>query len=327
MKHELGAQSIVSVVAPVFNEAESIEEFVEEAHEALAGLDIPGSFELILCNDGSRDGTAEKLDHLAARYPGEVTVIHLARNFGQAAAICAGLDSARGDAVILMDADMQDDPGAFVSFLDKWKEGYDVVYAVRASRQERGPARLLFWLFYRLLAWMAKIDLPADAGNFALMDRRVVESLRAFPERNLYFPGLRAWVGFRQTGVRVPRRARYDRKACVGRGSRVGLRGKWTLAMNAVFSFSYVPLFVFRIAGVASVGLAIALVAYALVAKLITGTAITAWASQLVAICFFGGVNLFGVGVIGEYIARIYDEVKGRPRYIVSRIARSGPDP
>lgn len=320
MKRELGSDSTLSVVAPVFNEAGIVEPFIEEVRGALQQLDFPGRFEIVVVDDGSSDGTGKKLDELAERYPGEITVIHLARNFGQAPAVRAGLDHAQGDAVILMDADMQDDPAAFGAFLEKWKEGFDVVYAVRASRQDRGVVRLLSWFFYRLLAWMANIDLPTDAGTFALMDRRVVESLRSLPERNQYIPGLRAWVGFRQTGVPVARRARYDRK------TRVGVRGLWTLAMNAIFSFSYVPMFVFRIAGVLSLMLAALLVLYALWAKLLTDAAVVAWASQLTAISFFSGINLFGIGVLGEYIARIYDEVKGRPLYIVSRVTRGEAD-
>ncbi len=174
-------------------------------------------------------------------------------------------------------------------------------------------SRGAFWLFYRLLAWIADTKFPMDAGNFGLMDRRVVEQLKKLPERNRYLPGLRAWVGFRQTGVPVARRARYDK------APRVGLRGLWTLGMNAVFSFSYVPLFVFRIAGVLSIGCSMLLVAY-MVARWLTGHPLEAWSSILIATSFLGGINLLGVGLLGEYIARIYDEVKCRPAYVVDRV-------
>lgn len=304
---------LLSVVAPAYNEVSGIAGFIAEVREHIAALNIPGSSEIVLVDDGSTDGTAALLDGLAARHPGEIRVVHLARNFGHGPAVAAGLDHARGDAVILMDADYQDDPAAFGALLDKWRDGYDVVYAERASRQEHPLSRGVFWLFYRIFAWMADMNLPRDAGNFGLMDRRVVAQLARFPERNRYLPGLRAWVGFRQTGVAVARRARYDRAA------RVGLRGLWTLGMNAIFSFSYVPLFVFRIAGVASIGISMVLVAYALYKKL-SGYDLGAWSSILIATSFLGGINLFGVGLLGEYIARIYDEVKCRPIYVVDRV-------
>lgn len=304
----------LSVVAPVYNEAEGITGFVAEVRERLAALEQPGRCELVLVNDGSTDGSAELLDRLAAEFPGEIRVVHLARNFGHGPAVAAGLDHAEGDVVILMDADYQDDPAAFAPLLEKWREGFDVVYVERASRQENPVSRGIFWLFYRVFDWIADTKSPMDAGNFGLMDRRVVAQLTQLPERNRYLPGLRAWVGFRQTGVSVPRRARYDSS------TRVGLRGLWTLGMNAVFSFSYVPLFVFRIAGVSSIGLSVVLVLYALGNKLM-GHDLGASSSILIATSFLGGINLFGVGLLGEYIARIYDEVKCRPVYVVDRVA------
>lgn len=304
----------LSVVAPVYNEAEGIAGFVAEVRERLAALEQPGRCELVLVNDGSTDGSGELLDRLAAEFPGEIRVVHLARNFGHGPAVAAGLDHAEGDVVILMDADYQDDPAAFAPLLEKWREGFDVVYVERASRQENPVSRGIFWLFYRVFDWIADTKSPMDAGNFGLMDRRVVAQLTQLPERNRYLPGLRAWVGFRQTGVSVPRRARYDSS------TRVGLRGLWTLGMNAVFSFSYVPLFVFRIAGVSSIGLSVVLVLYALGNKLM-GHDLGASSSILIATSFLGGINLFGVGLLGEYIARIYDEVKCRPVYVVDRVA------
>jgi len=303
----------LSVVAPVFNEATGVDRFVEEVREALGGLDLNGRWELVLVDDGSTDGTAERLDAIAGTYADDTLVLHLSRNFGHAAAVLAGLEHASGAATIVMDADLQDDPAAFPAFLAKWREGYDVVYAVRAARRESRLTRALFWAFYRVLSWTANTPLPHDAGSYALMSRRVVEAICRMKERNRYLPGLRAWVGFRQTGIRVARRGRYDRR------SRVGLRGLWKLAMDAVFSFSYVPIFVFRVLGAVSMLIAVGLMGYALFQKLITGTAVKAWASQFIAIAFFGGINLFGLGVLGEYIARIYDEVKGRPTYVLDR--------
>lgn len=308
-----GPEFLLSIVAPVYNEAEGIEGFVREVREHAAALECGGRVELVLVNDGSNDGTAAILDQLAASDPGAIRVVHLARNFGHGAAVAAGLDHARGNAVILMDADFQDDPAAFAPLLERWKAGYDVVYVERASRQENPLARGVFWLFYRVFKWVAATQSPLDAGTFGLMDRRVVDQLGKLPERNRYLPGLRAWVGFRQTGVPIPRRARYDRH------TRVGLRGLWTLGMNAIFSFSYVPLFVFRIAGVLSMLLSLVLIAIAIYLHLSRNN-VGPWPAILAATSFLGGINLFGIGLLGEYIARIYDEVKCRPVYVVDRV-------
>lgn len=305
-------QPRVSVVAPVHNECENLAAFVEEVIAALADYD----HELILVNDGSTDGSDTVLDALATEYPGTVTAIHLSRNFGMEAAIGAGLEATTGDAVIVLDADMQDDPAAFASFIEAWRDGADVVYAVRSSREESWLRRVLFWGFYRILGWIANVDLPLDASNFALMDRQVVDQLCALPERNRFLRGLRAWAGFRQVGVPVARRKRAHG------ATRLGLRGQWKLAMNAIFAFSYVPLFVFRLAGAASLLLSAGLILWALYYKVVVGLEIRAWASQLITTSFFGGINLLGIGVIGEYVARIHDEVKGRPNHIVQRITR-----
>lgn len=318
MAREVASDALLSVVAPVYNEIDNIEPFVKEVRDSLERLDVPKRHEIVLVNDGSTDGSAEKLDEIAAEHKDAIQVVHLARNFGHAAAVCAGLDHASGDAVILMDSDMQDDPQAFALFVQKWREGHDVVYALRTSRHESILSRLLFWLFYRSLRWVAHIEIPRNAGNFALMDRRALKVLNSLPERNRYLPGLRAYIGLHQAGVPVPRRARYDKMP------RVGLSGLWKLAMNAYFSFSYVPLSVFRILGLANIALSMLLILYAMYHKLVTGLAVKMWASLFIPVCFFGGVNILAIGIIGEYVARIYDEVKQRPIYIVDRITKHG---
>lgn len=311
----------LSIIAPVFNERENIRPFVDEVIAALESLDLEGPHEIILVNDGSQDGSDEVLDACEREHPDLVRTLHLSRNFGMESAIMAGLDHARGEGIVIMDSDMQDDPAAFGDFVEKWREGYEVVYAVRSRRQESALRRALFWGFYRALAWTANIDLPVDAGNFALIDRSVADTLRAMPERNRYLRGLRAWAGFRQTGVPVARRARYDK------ATRMGLRGQWKLANNAIFAFSYVPLFVFRIAGTAALLLSIVLILWALAYKLLIGLEIKAWASVIIATSFLGGINLFGIGIIGEYVARIHDEVKGRPNYVLRRHGREKAPP
>lgn len=302
-----------SIVAPVYNEAKFIEKFVDEIISVLASLNILDATEIILVNDGSNDGSAEKIDALVEKYPGLVFGIHLARNFGAPSAITAGIFHSSGDALIIMDSDGQDDPSAFEQFLNLWIKGYDVVYAIRKSRKEGWLFKSLAWLFYRILSFSSQISIPLDAGNYSLLDRKVVEALKLCPERNRYLPGLRSWVGFKQTGIEIERRARYDKK------NRVGFRGLWTLAMNAFFSFSYVPIFLFRIAGIISLFLCLGLILFALYHKLFTGLAVTAWASQLITTSFFGGINLLGIGLLGEYIARIYDEVKQRPIYVCAK--------
>jgi len=311
---ELGPGSIISVVAPFYNEVKGIEAFVKELEAEFEKIGYGEQHELILVNDGSTDGSDQELDRIVEDHTGNIKVVHLSRNFGHASAVYAGLEQASGEVIILMDSDMQDDPACFDLFLQKWREGYGVVYSKRSSRQESAPVRFLFWLFYRILLLMSDTYIPPDAGNFALMDRRVVKIMLSLPEKNIYVPGLRAWVGFKQIGVSVPRRQRYDNSA------RTGLKGKWNLAINAIFSFSYLPLIIFRVLGIMALIVSLALASYVFYHKLISGLAVTAWASNLITVTFFGGLNLFGIGIIGEYISRIYNEVRGRPKYIIDCI-------
>jgi len=312
---DLDPDSIITVVAPFYNEVKNIKTFVEELENEFERIGFADQHELILVNDGSTDGSDRELERIITEHPGKIKVIHLSRNFGHASAIYAGLKNACGEAIILMDSDLQDDPRCFDLFLQKWREGYDVVYSKRSSRQENALLRFLFWLFYRILLMMSDIYMPPDAGNFALMDKRVVNILLSLPEKNIYVPGLRAWVGFKQIGISVPRRLRYDNSP------RTNLKAKWKLAFNAIYSFSFLPLIIFRVFGILALIVSLLLASFTLYHRLITGLAVKAWASNLITITFFGGLNLFGIGIIGEYISRIYDEVRGRPKYIVDRIA------
>jgi len=240
-------------------------------------------------------------------------VLHLSRNFGQQAAVQAGLIHAAGDAVIVMDADLQDDPEALHRFFERWREGYDVVYALRVARQESAVKRFLFAGFYRLLGRITRPSIPEDAGNFGLVDRVVARTIAQVPDRDRYFPGLRSWAGFSQIGVHVARGARYDARP------RVSLGGLWRLAKTAIFSFSSVPLTIFYAIFVLSALTFVSVGGFALYHKLVTGRAIPGWTSTIMTACFFGALNALGIGILGEYISRIYDQVRGRPVFVIAR--------
>jgi glycosyltransferase involved in cell wall biosynthesis len=304
------ASALVSIVLPVYNEAQILPRLYGQLRQTLEKIGC--RFEIVFVNDGSRDGSSQALDQLAAA-DGRVQVVHLSRNFGHQAAVHAGLSLAGGDAVVVMDSDLQDDPAALVDFVAAWQAGHDVVYAVRFARKEPAWKRGLFASFYRLLNAVSSTPMPNDAGNFCLLDRSVVEALLALPERDRYFPGLRQWVGFKQTGVRVERQARYDDQP------RVSLWGLVRLAKTALFSFSSAPLAMFY--GIAALSLAVcgAFTTYTLYHKCITGLAIPGWASLLIVSSFFGALNALAIGILGEYVVRIYDEVRRRPSFLVAR--------
>jgi dolichol-phosphate mannosyltransferase len=306
----LSGPVLVSVVLPVYNERDVVATLAQAVARSVsaAGAD----WELIFVNDGSADGSAAALDELAAGDP-KVRVVHLSRNFGHQAAVQAGLDHAGGDAVVVMDADMQDDPAGIGRFVDKWREGYDVVYAIRTGRKEAAPKRFLFHAFYRLLNLLVKVPMPADAGNFGLVDRRVAREIVALRDRDRYFAGLRNWVGFRQVGVEVERGSRYDS------APRVSLFGLFLVAKSAIFSFSTVPLAIFYLIGSLSMAVFVGLAGYALYHKLFTGLAIPGWASTTMITSFFGAMNALGIAVLGEYVARIYEQVRAHPLYLVDR--------
>jgi dolichol-phosphate mannosyltransferase len=307
---------LLSVVTPVYNESEGIEEFLRGVRGVIDSLALNSRAEIVLVDDGSTDGSAEKLDVLAASSNGLIRVVHLSRNFGFCAASSAALRHSKGDVVILMDSDMQDDPSVFAEFLEKWREGCDVVYAVRTHRKDSSIVRALTWSFYRALRFTSSLPLPLDAGTFALMDRRVVDEINALPERNRYLPGLRCWIGFRQIGVSVERKSRRHGPP------RMTLRRLWDMGMMAFFSFSFMPLFVFRLMGIAALfvaGIALCLCLVLWGAGAITGC----WAAVLSLVAFLGGVNLFGVTIVCEYIGIVLDEVRQRPLYVVRRSSDS----
>lgn len=298
-----------SIVIPIFNESATLMELWQQLRTTLDQLD--GSAEIIFVDDGSVDQSARIVKELADRDP-EVRLVQLSRNFGHQCALAAGIDHTQGDAVILMDGDLQDSPSAIVSFVERWREGYDVVYAIRRKRKEFILKRIAFRLFYRLLNYLSGLALPLDAGIFSLMDRKVVNALRSMPERNRYFSGLRAYAGFKQTGIIVERGPRYSGEP------RVTLSKLFKLAFDGIFSFSVIPL---RIT--VYVGLLCALVSFALgltglYFKFVLGHSFLDWAQGLTTTFFMGGIQLVFLGILGEYIGRIYDEVKQRPYYLVS---------
>jgi dolichol-phosphate mannosyltransferase len=308
---------LLSVVLPVYNEAGALPVLAARIAEVIDSCGV--RYEIVFVDDGSRDESPEVLDQLAAACP-RIRVIHLSRNFGQQAAVQAGLAHASGEAVVLMDSDMQDAPEAIPQFLAQWRQGYEVVYAVRSQRKESFVKRFLFAAFHRLMSAVASVPIPADAGIFGLVDRRVARQIVALGEADRYFPGLRSWVGFRQKGVVVERLARYDRRP------RVSWGGLFRLGKTAMFSFSSLPLRVFHAIGLAAAAVFVGLGGYSLFCKLFTDLAIPGWTSHILTGSFFGALNALGISILGEYVIRIYDQVRGRPPYVVDRTVNCEPD-
>ncbi len=307
----------VSVAAPLFNEEETLPELLRRVGDVLAGLP-GGPHQIVLVDDGSTDRTRAMIEEAAAA-DSRITAVLLSRNFGHQAALSAALDHAHGDVVVLLDGDLQDPPEEIPRFLEKHLEGYDVVYAQRERRKEPLWLRFCYWAYYRLLARMAKPELPLDAGDFSLMSRRVVDLLRATPERHRYLRGLRAWAGFEQLGLPVERASRHagQPKYSFGRLVELGLDG--------IFSFSVIPIRAAAVLGAGAVLLTVFFALYAVYAKLFLDQSPQGFTALLVVGTFLSGVLLFFLGVIGEYVGRIYEEVKARPLYVVDRVVRAEP--
>ena len=298
-----------SFVIPVFNERETLPELHRRLSEVIEQLD--GEAELLFVDDCSWDGSYDLLTELGGRDP-RVRVIRFARNFGHQVAITAGLDHAAGDAVIVMDADLQDPPEVVPELVARWQEGYEVVYAVRERRSgETWFKRATAAWFYRILRRIAHVDMPLDAGDFRLVDRRAVDVFRSMRERARYVRGMFSWVGFRQIGVPYERSERFAGEP------KYSYRKSLTLAVDGLVSFSNAPLRAALVAGFAFSALAFLLGAFALVAKLAGAFVVPGWASILVVVSFLGGVQLTLMGMLGLYVGRIYEEVKERPIYVV----------
>ena len=300
---------LISLVVPAYNEEEVLEAFHREVSEEIDRL--PDDFEFVFVDDGSRDQTASIMRQLSARDP-RVRAVILSRNFGHEAAIEAGLRAARGDAVIVMDADLQDGPEIIPRLIGAWRDGADVVYAVRKGRKEGRLLRAAFSGFYGLASRVMSIDLPRDAGPFSLMDRQVVDVINDLPEKGRYFPGLRAFAGFRQVPVEAERR---ERAAGETKYSLV----KRTLGgTNAIFSFSKLPLRLMTFMGFLMTVLAVAGLIWVIIGAIFgTGTA-QGWTSVMTVMFFLAAFIFTFLGILGEYVGKIYDEVRARPNYVVA---------
>jgi dolichol-phosphate mannosyltransferase len=313
----MNAPPRLSLAIPVYNEREVLPKLLARVGKVLG--EIPGGpHEIVLVDDGSTDGTVELLEAAACDDP-RIVAVCLSRNFGHQVAITAALDHVTGGVVIVMDGDLQDPPEVIPQFLAKYAEGFDVVYAQRGQRQEGWYLRLSYFLFYRLAAALSDVRLPLDSGDFALLSRRVVDAMRQARERQRYLRGLRAWVGFRQTGILIDRPGRE-----AGRSKYTPIK-LLRLAMDGIFAFSIVPLRTALFLGSFAIMASIAYAVYAILARLVfEENTPPGFASLIVAIVFLAGVQLLLLGVVGEYVGRIYEEVKGRPHYIISKIVRHG---
>ena len=306
----------ISIAIPVFNESAVLSTLVDRLTSTLSGLDIP-SQQVVIVDDGSTDDTADQLREIVDRDP-RFEAILLSRNFGHQAALSAALDRVTGDVTIVMDADLQDDPDLIPAMLAKYRDGCDVVYAVRRTRQESLWLRMAYRVFYRTLSALSNTALPVDAGDFSLMSRRVVRAIQTSPERLRYRRGLRAWVGFRQCGLEVDRLERHAGTSKYSKSKLV------KLALDGIFAFSIVPLRMATILGALAVMIALAWAAFVLYAKLFLDRSPQGFSSVIITIVFLSGANLFFLGVIGEYVGRTYEESKGRPLYVVDEVvARS----
>jgi polyisoprenyl-phosphate glycosyltransferase len=300
---------VLSVVAPCFNEEGVLHELYRRVSQVLDGAGE--LWELVLVNDGSRDRTPEIMRELHAA-DRRVKVVDFARNFGHQIAVTAGMDYAQGDAIVLIDADLQDPPELILEMLAKWREGYEVVYAIRAERKgETWFKEFTAKMFYRIIYKITDIDIPMDTGDFRLMDRKVVEALKTMKEKHRFLRGMSVWVGFRQTGVKYVRAERYAGE------TKYPLKKMLKFAMDGITSFSYFPLQVATYIGFASALLAVLGILVTIILRLTGSHAFYGQATTLVSVLFLGGVQLICLGILGEYLGRIYDEVKGRPLYIV----------
>jgi glycosyltransferase involved in cell wall biosynthesis len=306
---------MISVVLPFYNEEETIPSLYQRLTAAATGWNE--SYEVIAIDDGSKDATAGMLDSIARHDP-RWKLLRFSRNFGHQAAVSAGIHYSQGDAVVVMDSDLQDPPEQLYRFLDKWREGFQVVYAIRTKRKENIFKRTGYFLFYRILKRLSTIDIPLDSGDFSVMDRSVVEVLKKLPERTRFVRGLRSWAGFRQIGVAYERDARFAGEA------KYTFQKLVQLAVNGLLSFSSAPLRLASYMGFALCGISVLLVGLLVTWKVSDLTLLgmkpgtqVGWTSLISLMLFLSGIQMLVIGAIGEYLARVFDEVQGRPPWII----------
>lgn len=301
------------LVIPCFNEEAALPSLLDGLKQFIVSQSSV-SARVLFVNDGSSDRTGELLDAACAQ-DNRFACLHFSRNFGHQTAVSAGLAHAHGDAVAVLDADLQDPPHVIAGMIEKWREGYDVVYGVRQNRKEGFVLRFAYATFYRALRWVANIDIPLDAGDFSLMDKKVVDEINRMPEHNRFVRGLRGWVGHKQIGLPYERQARSAGEA------KYNLRRLTRLALDGIINFSSVPLRLASWGGAFASAIGFIMMLWAVASAFIFQRTPSGWASLAVMILFFCGIQLLVLGIMGEYVGRIFDEVKNRPHYIVGHKA------
>lgn len=298
-----------SIIAPIFNEFENIPVLWKRVSEV---MDSTGeSWELILVDDGSSDGSTDRIRELAAAEP-RVRPVIFARNFGHQIAVTAGMDYSRGEAIVVIDADLQDPPEVILELAKKWKEGYEVVYAVRSEREGESWFKLMTAsLFYRLIYRITDVKIPLDTGDFRLVDRKVVDVMNSMRERHRFLRGMSSWIGFKQIGVE------YKRAARLSGVTKYPLKKMLKFAQDGITGFSYFPLQIATYLGFFAAGLSVVGIPLVTILRLAGSHFFEGQTTTLISVLFLGGVQLISLGILGEYIGRIYDEVKGRPLYVV----------
>jgi glycosyltransferase involved in cell wall biosynthesis len=299
----------ISIVVPLYNEEKNIDYLFERLTSVLN--QITSSYEIVCVNDGSRDNTLQCLiEHNG--YNPSIKVVNLSRNFGKEIALTAGIEYATGAAVIPIDADLQDPPELIAELVAKWREGYDVVYATRRTRQgETWLKRFTANVFYQTIGKMSRVPIPRNTGDFRLLDRKVVEALKQMPERNRFMKGLFAWVGFKQTSILFDRQPRFQGK------TNWNYWKLWNFALDGITSFSFLPLKMWSYVGLSISLMSLLYASFLIIRTLLFGIDVPGYASLMVTVLFLGGVQLITLGIIGEYLGRVYEEVKGRPLYFV----------